>query len=148
MKKILFSLIILLSTSYVFAQQSPVKWSYASNKTGANEFDLVFKAEIQKGWYVYSQYLESDEGPIATSFVFEDNSKASMVGKTKEDGKRHEGYDELFGMNIIKFSGEPVFTQRVKTTSSTFIKGYLTFMTCDDEKCLPPRDVEFVIELK
>ena len=27
------------------------------------------------------------------------------------------------------------------------MSGYLTFMTCDDTRCLPPTDIDFVFEL-
>ncbi|MEZ4987128.1 MAG: cytochrome c biogenesis protein CcdA [Saprospiraceae bacterium] len=41
-----------------------------------------------------------------------------------------------------------VFTQKVKVTDfSQPIKGYLEFMTCDDEKCLPPTEVDFSFTL-
>lgn len=148
MKKILFLVLAFSITTLAYSQLNPVKWSYAATRVGQNEFDLRFTADIEKGWYVYSQYLESNEGPVATTFVFEVDSNTSLVGETKEEGTKHEGYDELFAMNIIKFSGKPVFTQRVRVNSFGKVTGYLTFMTCDDEKCLPPKDVEYSFDLK
>jgi thiol:disulfide interchange protein DsbD len=143
MKKILSLTYSLLFFSALFAQNNPVKWSYEAVKTGAGEYDLVFTAHAQTGWYVYSQYLESDEGPIATSFSFEKNGAVEFVGKTKEEGHKHEGFDDLFGMNIVKFSGVTKFTQRIKAKTGTTVAGFLTFMTCDNERCLPPVDVDF-----
>ncbi|MCB0521880.1 MAG: sugar transporter [Lewinellaceae bacterium] len=143
MKKIsLFTLALLLSGA-VFGQLNPVKWTYESRKAGDGEYDLVFTAHIQEGWYVYSQFLESDEGPVRTTFTFDENSQVELVGNCKEDGHKYEGFDELFYMNIIKFSGEPMFTQRVKIKAPTTLTGHLEFMTCDNEKCLPPKEVEF-----
>ena len=48
---------------------------------------------------------------------------------------------------MIKFVKGPVtFTQKIKPTdASEAITGYLTFMTCDDSRCLPPTDIDFVI---
>ncbi len=144
---------ILLSMAFLVAgaalgQLNPVKWSYEATQVSAGEYDLVFTAHIQNGWYVYSQFLASDEGPIPTSFSFEENAKVELVGKATEKGDRHEGYDELFMMNIVKFSGEPKFTQRVKVSGETKLAGYLEFMTCDNQRCLPPTDVEFDFTLK
>jgi thiol:disulfide interchange protein DsbD len=148
MKKItLFSLALLLAGA-VFGQLNPVKWTYQAQKAGNGEYDLVFTAHIQDGWYVYSQYLESDEGPIRTTFTFDENTKVEMVGKNAEAGHKHEGFDDLFGMNVIKFSGEPTFTQRVKVKSATQLSGRLEFMTCDNERCLPPKEVEFSFALE
>jgi hypothetical protein len=143
-------LLALFSTlcNVCFGQYDPVKWSFGSEKTGDNEYLINITADIEKGWYVYSQYLESADGPVATSFVFENGEKVTLVGKTEETGTKHEGFDALFNMNIIKFSGKPVFKQKVKAQQGSKVEGYLTFMTCDDEKCLPPKDVSFSIVLK
>lgn len=143
MKKLFFFAAILLASGTAFSQMNPVKWTFEAQKVAEGEYDLVFTAHIEKGWYVYSQYLESDDGPIRTSFNFEKNANVNFVGENKEQGHRHEGYDELFDMNVIKFSGEPTFTQRVKASSPTTLTGYLEFMTCDNEKCLPPVAVDF-----
>lgn len=54
----------------VFAQAQilePVKWTIASNKIQDNEFEIVYTAKIDNGWYLYSQFIESD-GPTPTSF--------------------------------------------------------------------------------
>ncbi|MBK8701637.1 MAG: thioredoxin family protein [Saprospiraceae bacterium] len=47
---------------------------------------------------------------------------------------------------VVKFLDKAPFIikQKVKVTDSTKpVVGYLTFMTCDNNKCLPPEDVEF-----
>ncbi len=137
----------LLVAGVAFGQLNPVRWSYEAKKVADLEYDLVFTAHIEDGWYVYSQYLESDDGPIRTSFNFEENPAVELVGKNVEAGNRYEGFDELFYMNIIKFSGAPTFTQRVRVKSPTALKGYLEFMTCDNEKCLPPKEIKFGFDL-
>lgn len=131
------------------AQLDPVKWSFAAKKISQTEYDLILTADVAKGWYVYSQYLESDEGPIATSFIFDENDSFELMGETAESGNKKEGYDEIFGMNLIKFGGKVAFTQRIKLTGKPEkINGSLEFMTCDDEQCLPPKTVDFVIPIK
>ena len=51
-------------------------------------------------------------------------------------------------MNLIKYSKKAEFTQRVKVkNSSEPISGFLTYMTCDETSCLPPKDVDFSISL-
>lgn len=144
----LFSLIAFFTTS-LSAQLNPVSWSYTAEKVADNEYDLIFTAAADPGWYIYSQYLESDDGPIRTSFNFTDDDNFELVGKTKEEGKKKEGYDALFDMNVIKFSGTTKFIQRIKTSGSLAeIKGYLEFMTCDNDKCLPPQEIDFAFPLE
>ena len=75
-------------------------------------------------------------------------SSAELVGKTTEDGHKKEGFDEMFGMNVVKFTDKVVFTQKVKVKKGTkSIKGVVNYMCCDSEMCLPPKDVSFEILL-
>lgn len=133
-----------------FAQiHNPVKWKMESKQVSANEFDLTFKATIDEGWTVYSQYLESDDGPVATSFTYDEGAHFELVGKNKESDNRVKKYDKVFEMDLIKFFNSAEFTQRVKVNDfSKPITGYFTFMTCDAKKCLPPTDIDFNFALK
>jgi hypothetical protein len=47
--------------------ENPVEWNMNATKVSDGEYDLIYKAKIDDGWFVYSQYLESDEGPIPTT---------------------------------------------------------------------------------
>lgn len=125
----------------------PVKWSFSANKISGTEYDLLFTANIQDNWYVYSQYLEGDDGPVPTTFTYEKSGAYQLVGKSKEiSDHRKEGFDPIFKMKVIKFSHKLVISQRVKVSDpSKPIKGYLNFMTCDNTTCLPPTDVNFAI---
>ena len=134
-------------TSVVSAQNSPVKWSFDAEKVNEQEYTIVFTATMDEGWYVYSQFL-GDDGPIPTSFTFEGDG-VQLIGKAEEKGSdRKEGFDEIFEMQLIKFGKEVKFTQKVKVAgANTSAKGFLTYMTCNNESCLPPTDVEFDIKL-
>jgi len=125
----------------------PVTWGFDSKSLGNDEFELTMTANLDKGWSIYSQHT-SDDGPVPTAFEFEsDNFEA--IGAVEETGDKTEGIDPLFEVNVIKFKKGPVvFTQKVKVTDySKPVSGYLTYMTCDDEKCLPPTDVDFSFAL-
>ncbi|MBI1226181.1 MAG: hypothetical protein GC192_13180 [Bacteroidetes bacterium] len=148
MKKIAFLACAMAITFAASAQINPVKWTYEANKVADGTYDLVFTAHISDGWYVYSQYLESDDGPVRTSIRYDENAAVKMDGKNVEDGHKYEGYDDLFGMNIIKFSGITTFTQRVKVTKATTLAGNVEYMTCDSERCLPPVEIPFSFDLK
>jgi len=124
----------------------PVKWSFGSKKLADGEYELIFASKVEKGWYIYSQYLESDEGPVATTIEYEDAKAFTPVGKSTETGDKRSGYDAMFDMNIVKFKDDFTITQKIKTANpKQAIAGYLTFMVCDDSKCLPPEDVDFSI---
>jgi hypothetical protein len=123
---------------------NPVKWTYEANKISDSEYDLVFKAAIDKGWAIYSQEKSGDDGPVPTSFSFKENKGIERIGKVTESKNRIEITDKIFKMKIKKFKNEAIFTQRIKITdASQPIEGYLTYMACDDMQCLPPTDVDF-----
>ncbi len=143
-----YSLILFLGVfalSPLIGQEQPVRWSYAAEALGENEYELRFTAEIREGWYLYSQYL-SDGGPIPTTIAPEESPLYTLKGDMKEDGKAIEGMDELFGIAVKKFKERAVFTQRVEVKEGLQeISGYIEFMSCNDEMCLPPREIPFVI---
>lgn len=146
-----YILLLLLTTISLHIKAQPenntVSWDFSSKKIAKNEFLLILKAKVNKGWYIYSQYLESDDGPVRTELVFDDDINVKKEGKALEKGNMIDAYDNLFSMNIKKFKDELIIEQKIVTELKS-IKGFITFMTCNDESCLPPSDVKFELNLK
>ncbi|MFZ4543958.1 MAG: protein-disulfide reductase DsbD family protein [Saprospiraceae bacterium] len=131
-------------TSAIGKKPLPVKWNYEVKKISDTEYDLLFKAAIDKGWSIYSQQKNGDDGPVPTSFQFKENSGIALIGKVEESKNRIEIFDKVFKMKISKFKHDATFSQRIKISDpSQPMEGYLTYMTCDDAQCLPPTDVDF-----
>ncbi len=153
MKKIFLLIIILLLGLNAQAQiYNPVKWTTSVEKISDSQYDLVAKATIAKKWHLYSQYLENDDGPIATTFSYKDSLNTyQLIGKTTE-GKGHTEYDKVFEMVIKYFEREAVFKQRINllTDKKIVLNEVVNFMVCDDASCLPPTDVDlkFVVQGK
>ncbi|MEM6376741.1 MAG: protein-disulfide reductase DsbD domain-containing protein [Bacteroidota bacterium] len=148
MKHFLNLCFCLLFANFASAQLQKVTWEATLEKGDSDEYTLVLQGTIEHGWYLYSQYLESDEGPIATKVVLNEMEGMESIGKTKESGNKVEGYDNIFLMNITKYKEDVTFKQLLKLPKDTeFVSGTITFMTCDDEQCLPPTEVEFTAEL-
>lgn len=146
-RRFLFTLSALLIALQAFAQ-NPVKWTFTAKDAGKCQVDLVFTGEIEDGWYTYSQFLESEDGPVATSITFSPGANYKLVGKAKESGDILKTYDKVFDMNLTKFKHKAVLTQRIEVTdASKPVTGYITFMTCNDDRCLPPRDVDFSFKI-
>ena len=144
---LLFS-ILLLSFSSKAQMAEPVQWSYSSEKIGTDEYKVVFTAQIQDGWYVYSQYLSSDDGPVKTTFSY-NTENIELRGKTEEFGHKKEEFDTMFGMQIIKFTGTAEFIQIVKTKDNAVdaVKAQVKFMSCNSQTCMPPKAIPFNIPL-
>lgn len=128
--------------------QNPVKWSFSAKDAGNCQVDLIFTGTIDEGWYTYSQFLESEDGPVATTLTFQEAASYKLVGKAKESGEIIKVHDKVFGMNLTKFKHKAILTQRVEVKDpSKPIVGYLNFMACNDEMCLPPKDVDFSFKI-
>lgn len=145
---ILYSIAFLLLGSIYAAAQNPVKWNFTATDAGNCQVDLVLTGTIEDGWCTYSQFLESDEGPVATTLNFSPGAYYKLIGKVKESGGIIKVHDKVFDMNLTKFKHVAVFTQRVEVSDpSKPITGYINFMSCNDEMCLPPRDVDFSFKI-
>jgi thiol:disulfide interchange protein len=147
--RIISFFILLLSSFTLFGQiENPVSWTTSVKKLSADEYELTWTAKLDEGWNTYSQYLASDDGPVRTSFHYDKASHYQLVGKNSEDGHRKEGFDKMFDMNVIKFSESVTFKQKIKVSdASKPIKGYVEYMCCNDEKCLPPTEFNFSFSL-
>ncbi|GAB3924932.1 protein-disulfide reductase DsbD N-terminal domain-containing protein [Mucilaginibacter myungsuensis] len=147
MKKLLFVLVLMLAGRGAFAQiESHVTWAYAAKKVSATEAVVLIKATIDDEWHVYSQTVK-DGGPIKTSFKFTPSKEFTPVGKTTEP-KPITKYEKNFGMDVSYFENSVVFQQKVKLKGKkATVKGSLEYMTCNDQKCLPPETVEFSVNV-
>lgn len=125
----------------------PVRWSYAAKKTSATEAVVFIKATIDEGWHVYSQFVK-DGGPVKTTIDFTPSKAFTLVGKTIEP-QPITRMEKVFGMEVGFFEKSVIFQQKIRLKAKqTTVSGKLEYMTCNDQKCLPPDDIEFSIPVK
>lgn len=144
MKKLTFVFTLVLITLLSQAQiVNPTKWTFDSKQDGRN-VDLIFEANIDEGWHLYDTYLP-EGGPIATSFVYEDSTLFDFTGELQKNPEPEIHFDETFQLQVGYFGGKAILTQpiKLKTDGPVEIKGYVLFMSCNDETCTPPEEVEF-----
>jgi len=149
MRSIYLFLFLVVSSIQLNGQiLEPVKWKISYEHISGDEYNLLYKASMEEPWVVYSQYT-SDDGPVPTSINYESEG-FELKGKSTETGHKKEGFDKMFETEVIKFLPDQpyVITQKVTAKPGTEISGYLTFMTCNNERCLPPTDVDFSLKLK
>lgn len=144
MKKFLFFTVFLACQLLSQAQiLEPIKWNIQL-KPGGSYQEIVFKANIESGWHLYHMDLP-DGGPIPTTFHFEKTEGAKLIGKTTSTSKVIKKYDATFAMDLSWFEKEAIFIQKVQVTDTKkfLLKGYVQFMGCNDETCLPPTPENF-----
>ncbi|SEA63712.1 protein-disulfide reductase DsbD domain-containing protein [Pedobacter hartonius] len=126
---------------------TPVHWSYAVKKTSPKEAVIFLKADMDAGWHIYSQHI-NEGGPVKTTIKFLASPDFTLKGTTIEP-KPITKMEQVFGMEVSYFEKSVIFQQKISLkTGQTTVKGSIGYMTCNDEKCLPPATEEFSVAIK
>ena len=125
----------------------PVNWVFTYEKTGTDEYELIFTANIEAKSHIYSIDIP-DGGPIPTSFSINSLPGVTLVGKPYEVTKPEELFDKAFELNIKTFSTKAEFRQKIVSQLTDFkVSGLVNYMACDNTRCSPPKDSEFSIQI-
>jgi thiol:disulfide interchange protein len=147
MRQIISTLAFTLIFTIGLFAQTPTTWKFDKKDLGNGEYEFTYTAAISSGWVTYSMLVDPDLGPVPTEISIEKPPKGVKIGKVVESTKnRKSGYDKLFGGEVIKFSKQAVYTQKItidENYNGDAIEGYVYFMTCNDEKCMPPKYIDF-----
>jgi len=127
-------------TSQIF---EPVKWTTRIKRISDTEFDIFYKAKIDKGWHVYSKN-EVKDVPVATTLTFLNKKNSyELVGEIRE-GKGHTAYEEVFEAEMKYFENKAIFKQKIKfNEKKALVVSKLEYVACNDGQCLPPEIVKF-----
>ena len=126
----------------------PVKWTFQVKDLNENESELVFTAQLDEGWHLYSQHTDPN-GPIGISFGFTPSKDYALKGKVSEP-KPHEEFDKDFNCTVRSFSGRVVFRQKIERLSAKDfkIKGTYSYQLCNNGSCIAPEDRDFTFNVK
>ena len=148
MKRIFLLIFAVVFFSAANAQiENPVKWTYTAKKIKGDMYEVHITAMLDGKWHIYSQ--DAGDGPQGTEIVFDKNPLVKTDGAVKEIGKLEKQYDPNFKSTLKFYSGKVDFVQAIKLKAAvaTVAKGKITYMTCNDKKCLPPRDIDFSVKI-
>ena len=150
MKKLLTLTLLFSLALTAKAQLNPITWSFSSKKIGDKMYEIEMRATIQNKWHLYSQVQPEDAIAIPTNFTFNPNPLYKLDGKVKETGKLEKYTDKTLGVSANQYSNTVVFTQKIKLKANvkTNVTGSVEYQTCDDEKCLPPKTVNYSIAVR
>ena len=151
MKRILVSIFTLLSVITTAQILDPVIWEFSQSKISQSEVELQFNASIEDHWHLYSQFTGqyfSDEGPIPTSFTFNESDFFIKQDSVLEEPPIQD-YDPIWEETLKYYEGEVTFRQRIKLlTKDPFnITGEINFMLCDEVQCVFPMPVPFSFQI-
>jgi len=140
---------ILFITKSLNAQQEPIKLNLSAKRIANNNFDVIINAQISKGWHIYSQSQQKGSIVIPTIIKFKTNPLIILQGDLKETGKKEFLFDKITSTGTYFYKDSVEFIQLIKFKAKvkTNLKGYITYQTCTDEQCLPPKTFSFDIEI-
>ncbi|MDD3195673.1 MAG: cytochrome c biogenesis protein CcdA [Paludibacter sp.] len=144
-RKHILLIAVLLLSQFGFGQIfEPVTWTHELKITGKTTGDIIHKATIENNWHLYGMNIP-ENGPRPTQLVYESLINAEKAGTIQAKSKLLEVYDKSFQMNLSWYANEAIFVQKISFTDATKVKveGYVEYMACDDERCLPPAQDEF-----
>jgi thiol:disulfide interchange protein len=146
-----FISIFILTTVSIYTvsaqMEDPISWEINLYE-GANEgeIDVIYHASLDACWHIYSQFLGTDDGPIATAFY---KDEFEIIEGVKECTPLIE-YDPNFMMDLKFFEEEVYWKATLKlaniSTPDT-LSGSLLYMVCNATMCLPPTDIYYKLAL-
>ncbi len=111
----------------------PVKWEGRVEKVSDTEYNVIFQAQIDQDWHMYSQY-NPDGGslPLTLEFV-EPEGKYDLNGDAKESETRVE-FNDIFGVDEKFWEEDATLTQHLTITdsSTTVVKTIVDYQVCKD----------------
>ncbi|WP_020526482.1 protein-disulfide reductase DsbD family protein [Flexithrix dorotheae] len=139
----IINLLLIILPFTLFAQlEKHIEWdSRLAKKEAAigESVELIFTAEIDKDWYLYSSDFDPDLGPMVTEFSFEENDTYELVGEVKPINPKRK-YDSLIWEGEYTYFKEKAeFRQKVKVLKDGFnVKVGVLGQTCSDidGKCI------------
>jgi len=120
----------------------PIEWknevSDKEIKTGDN-IELIFFADIDQDWYLYSSDFDPEVGPMVTTFNFNPNLSYELIGEIKPIGAKSK-YDSIFEGEYTYFKSKAEFRQSIRVLRTNLqIEGNYEYQVCSDidGKCIP-----------
>lgn len=154
MKHIL--LFVCVALGFSFTQNpttlEPVKWKFSTEKINGSTY-LVMKANIEEGWKMYGSFptvdatyekCNSELGPSCLEIEVEEGASL-LIGNVKGTKSAKKSYDKVFEGEITYYTNKIELRQKIKNAPNQKIAGYVYFMSCNDEKCMPPKYAEFEV---
>lgn len=138
---------IFVSTS-IRAQmlEDPTEWTFSARKIDGKKYELVFHCHVNNGWHIYSLDPGGDGSFLPPEFVVKENADVKVTGEPDEKGKIiHETIEDIGTVHYYKDVDYIVPVELNKEDIT--ITGEYTYMTCNDETCLPPKTLDFSIKV-
>lgn len=123
----------------------PISWTYELSNPNVHTGDttsLIFKATIDKDWYLYSSDFDPDLGPLLAELTLNADPSYETVDSLRPVGAKRK-YDELWEGEISYFREHGEFRQTIRMVSlPVTLTGSFFYQVCSDVdgKCIQFED--------
>jgi thiol:disulfide interchange protein DsbD len=135
--------------------KEPIRWSISASlpdkplKAGET-LKLRLTAKIEEGWHLYSTE-QAEGGPTPTRIALQEGQPFEQTGAI-ESSEPKVAMDPNFNLLTEYYEEQAHFTIPVKvaasaTSGKTEARVNVTFQTCNDQLCLPPKTVKLAVEV-
>jgi thiol:disulfide interchange protein len=147
MKKLFFIAAFLLAiTSFAQTAEDPIIIETSVKKISDTEYDVIFSAELYKGWYLYSQHNPEDASLPLEITIKEGEAGYKLIGKATEKDT-FKKYSETWEKEEIVFKDKAIITQRIQLTNKDITRIKLNFFGQVCETACINIDEPFTISL-
>jgi hypothetical protein len=145
MRAALLSVVFLsLLSTWAFGQEK-IEWSFEYAEFPSS---IQISAKIENGWHLYALDLDPSIGPVPTQIVLEKNKLVKELQPFEVRTIAKKSYEANFGAEVSYYEHDFLASKRILVKKPTIVKGELTYMLCDDKRCLPPKTIPFEIKVK
>lgn len=145
MKRIFLT--ILLAAFIAPLVSAQVTWKASGEKNGNDTYCITITGTISPEYHIYDTG-EYPGGPNPTVITFASSGDYELVGDLQTVSEVKREYSDMFGMEIGTIYNPAVFTQDVRLTGeSAEVALNVEWMSCTDESCTPPDDVDLTVQL-
>jgi DsbC/DsbD-like thiol-disulfide interchange protein len=135
--------------------KEPVKWALKANapekplKPGA-AFSVRLEATIAQGWHLYAME-QAEGGPLPTRITMPPDQPFGQAGTIGYSVPK-SAMDPNFNLMTEYYEERAAFTIPVKAAATAAagkpeLKVSVSFQTCSDEICLPPKIVKLAVAI-
>lgn len=146
---LLLCMLAMLGTADAQLLKDPTTWKVEAIKKQGAEYELVVKLTMTKGWHIWSIKPLGDGMQVAPEIKVKPSADVKLVGTLLEAGHKITGkMDGVEGDGIVSYYHDAVtYTQKLNIAKNTTVKGSYYYQVCNDQTCLPPKEVSFSVNI-
>ena len=103
-------ILLILLAPVIGLAQSPVQWTFSTEKVKSNQYRVHLTAKIQSGYHIFSMTQPEDAIVNPTRINFNSMSDVEDIGALKEEGTLEKVKDAILEIESWQFSDKVNFS--------------------------------------